>query len=68
MLQKYFMVVTYCDDDQMEWHMLMPFGIRKALSADYKFYLDLAQQGKKDTSAKDLRRLAFLNQLFGEEE
>ena len=68
MLQKYFMVVTYCDDDQIEWHMLMPSDIRKALSADYKFYLDLALQGKKGPSAKDLRRMAFLCQLFGEEE
>ena len=34
----------------------------------HKFYLDLALQGKKGSSAKDLRRLAFLNQLFGEEE
>ena len=68
MLQKYFMVVTYCDDDQMEWHMLMPSDIRKALSADYKFYLDLALQGKKGPSSKDLRRLAFIRQLFGEDE
>ena len=68
MLQKYFMVVTYCDDDHMEWHMLMPSDIRKALSTDYKFYLDLALQGKKGPSAKDLRRLAFIRQLFGEDE
>ena len=68
MLQKYFMVVTYCDDDHMEWHMLMPSDIRKALSTDYKFYLDLALQGKKGPSAKDLRRLAILRQLLGEAE
>ena len=52
----------------MEWHMLMPSDIRKALSVDYKFYLDLALQGQKGPSAKDLRRMAFLSQLFGEEE
>ena len=48
--------------------MLMPSDIRKALSVNYKFYLDLALQGKKGPSSKDLRRLAFIRQLFGEDE
>ena len=65
-LQKYYMVVTYCDEEKGEWHMLMPAELRKALSDDYKVYLDLALQGKKGPSAKDLRMMAFMKELYGE--
>lgn len=46
--------------------MLMPAELRKALSDDYKLYLDLALQGKKGPSAKDLRMMAFMKNLYGE--
>ncbi len=62
-LQKYYLVATYCDYDTMEWHMLMPSELREALSPNYKFYLDLALQGKKGPSAKDLRMMSFLREL-----
>ena len=65
-LQKYYMVVTYCDDKKGEWHMLMPAELRKALSDDYKVYLDLALQGKKGPSAKDLRMMAAIKLFMGE--
>ena len=65
-LQKYYMVATYCDEEKGEWHMLMPAELRKSLSEDYKAYLDLALQGKKDPSAKDLRMMAFMKDLYGE--
>lgn len=58
--------MTYCDADHDEWHMLMPSDIRKALSADYKFYFALAMQGKKGPSAKELRIMDFLNRLHDE--
>lgn len=64
-LQKYYMVVTFCDEEKGEWHMLMPAELRKALSDDYKVYLDLALQGKKGPSAKDLRMMAFMKDLYG---
>ena len=60
------MVVTYCDEEKGEWHMLMPTELRKSLSDDYKVYLDLALQGKKRPSAKDLRMMAFMKNLYGE--
>lgn len=60
------MVVTYCDEEKGEWHMLMPTELRKSLSDDYKVYLDIALQGKKGPSAKDLRMMAFMNNLYGE--
>lgn len=31
-LQKYLLVVTYCDDEKNEWHMLMPTELRKSLA------------------------------------
>ena len=46
--------------------MLMPAELRKALSVDYKVYLDLALQGKKGPSAKDLRMMAFMKNLYGD--
>lgn len=46
--------------------MLMPAELRKSLSEDYKAYLDLALQGKKGPSAKDLRMMAFMKDLYGE--
>lgn len=46
--------------------MLMPAELRKSLSDDYKVYIDLALQGKKRPSAKDLRMMAFMKNLYGE--
>ena len=46
--------------------MLMPTELRKALSQDYKVYLDLALQGKKGPSAKELRLMATMKEFFGE--
>ena len=60
------MVVTYCDEEKGEWHMLMPTELRKSLSDDYKVYLDIALQGKKGPSAKDLRMMSFMKNLYGE--
>lgn len=65
-LQKFFMVVTYCDEEKGEWYMLMLAELRKTLSDDYKVYLDIALQGKKGPSAKDLRMMAFMKNLYGE--
>lgn len=65
-LQKFFMVVTYCDEEKGEWYMLMLAELRKTLSDDYKVYLDIALQGKKGPSAKDQRMMAFMKNLYGE--
>ena len=46
--------------------MLMPTELRKSLSDDYKVYLDIALQGKKGPSAKGLRMMAFIKDLYGE--
>lgn len=67
-LQKYYLVVTYCDNENNEWRMLMPSELRNALSTDYKPYLDLTLQGKKGPSAKDLRMMAFMRKLYGDQD
>lgn len=59
-LQKYYMVVTYCDDEKGEWYMLMPAELRKALSDDYKVYLDVILQGNKGKTTKQLRMMAAM--------
>ena len=43
--------------------MLMPTELRKSLSDDYKVYLDIALQGKKGPSAKDLIIMSFMKEL-----
>ena len=63
-LQKYYLVCTFWDKEKQEWHMLMPAELRKALATCYKFYLDLALQGKKGPSAKELRMLAMMKSLY----
>ena len=67
-LQKYYLVLTYCDETKGEWHMLMPKEVRAALAPDLPFYLDCATNGVKSPSAKDMRLMSMLQRLYGEEE
>ena len=68
MLQKYYLVATYCDEEKDEWHMLMPKELRESLSTSLPFFLDLAMKGVKAPSAKELRMMAMMNRLLGESE
>lgn len=63
-LQKLFLVTTYEDKENQEWHMLMPSELTKALSTSLNFYLDMANKGVKAPSAKQLRMMSALSQLF----
>lgn len=67
-LQKYYLVLTYCDDPKGEWHMLMPKEVRDSLASNLPFYLDCAMKGVKAPSAKDLRMMSMLQRLYGERE
>lgn len=64
-LQKYSLVLTYEDFDNLQWHMLMPDSVRQSLQESYHFYLDMAEKGVKAPSAKQLRMMAALNELLG---
>lgn len=66
-LQKYYLTATFCDYEKDEWHILMPAKLRESLKDDYKFYLDLAEQGKKGPSTKELRMMAMMKKLYGGE-
>lgn len=66
-LQKYGLVLTCVDYVKDEWHLLMPDCVRKSLSTDYLFYLELAKQGKKGPTSKELRMMGMLKRLYGEE-
>ena len=65
-LQKLYLVATYCDEVNQEWHMLMPDEPREVLSSNYKFYLDLAEKGQKGPTAKQLRMMAAMKRIMGE--
>lgn len=67
-LQKYCLVLTYKDEVNQQWHMLMPDEVRESLQTSYKFYLDMAEKGVKAPSAKQLRMMSFLNDLYGDDE
>ena len=64
-LQKYYLVVTYCDQEKQEWHMLMPMNLRQSLASSLDFYLDMAEQGIKAPSAKQLRMMSALKDFLG---
>lgn len=65
-LQKLYLVAIYCDEENQEWHMLMPDELREALASNYKFYLDLAEKGQKGPTAKQLRMMAAMKRIMGE--
>ena len=65
-LQKYYLVVTYCDQTKGEWCMLMPKEVRDSLSANLAFFLDCAMKGIKAPSAKELRMMSVMRDFFGE--
>ncbi len=67
-LQKLYMVVTYEDKENQEWHMLMSSELTKVLSTSLNFYLDMANKGVKAPSAKQLRMMSALGQLLGGKE
>ena len=67
-LQKLFLLATYEDKENQEWHMLLPAKLPQALSTSLNFYLDMANKGIKAPSAKQLRMMSALGQfLVGKE-
>jgi hypothetical protein len=67
-LQKLYLVATYEDKETLEWHMLMPSELTKALTTSLNFYLDMANKGIKAPSAKQLRMMSALGQFLGGKE
>ena len=67
-LQKFALVLTYEDNEKDEWHLLMPDSVREALATSYPAYLQMAEKGVKAPSPKELRMMAALQRLMGDEE
>lgn len=65
MLQKLGLVVTYSDSNKQVWKMFMPDEVRDVLSPIYEQFHDMAQKGVKRPSAKDIRFMGLLSDLFG---
>ena len=65
-LQKLHLVATYCDEANLEGHMLMPDELRDVLAQDYRFYLALSEKGQKGPTAKQLRMMAAMKRIMGE--
>ena len=65
-LQKLYLVATYCDEVNQKWQMLMPNELREVLEKDYKFYLELVENGLKGPAAKQLRMMAAMKRIMGD--
>ena len=65
MLQKWGLVLTYEDDVNGKWYLLMPDEVREALASVSASYIAMAKEGKKGPSAKDLRMASFMADLLG---
>ena len=65
MLQKWGLVLTYEDEANGKWYLLMPDEVREALATVSASYIAMAKEGKKGPSAKDLRMASFMADILG---
>ena len=65
MLQKWGLVLTFEDESNGKWHLLMPDEVREALATISTSYITIAKEGKKGPSAKDVRMVSFMADLLG---
>ena len=59
-LQKFGLVLTYEDEVNQQWHMLMPDCVREAFAPRYQPYLDIAERGANLPSKKQIRMMTAL--------
>lgn len=64
LLQKYYLVLTYCDEETKQWHLLMPDEMRESLAKRLPYFLDLAKRGLKPASARQIRLDAAVRPEF----
>lgn len=64
LLQKYCLVLTYCDEENKQWHLLMPDEIRESLAKRLPYFLDLAKRGLKPASPRQIRFAAAVRPEF----
>lgn len=64
LLQKYCLVQTYCEEENEQWHLLMPDEMRESLAKRLPYFLDLAKRGLKPASARQIRLAAAVRPEF----
>lgn len=64
LLQKYCLVLTYCDEENKQWHLIMPDEIRESLSKRLPYFLDPAKRGLKPASPRQIRLAAVVRPEF----
>lgn len=64
LLQKYCLVLTYCDEENEQCHLLMPDEMRESLAKRLPYFLDLAKRGLKPASARQIRLAAAVRPEF----
>lgn len=64
MLQKWGLVLTYEDEENGKWHLLMPDEVRTALNEYAPAYISLAKEGYQCPSAKEVRMRGALASLL----
>lgn len=64
LLQKYCLVLTYCEEENKQWHLLMPDEIRESLSKRLPYFLDFAKRGLKPASPRQVRLAAAVRPEF----
>ena len=65
MLQKWCLILTYEDEANGKWHLLMPDEVRESLMEVAFPYIEMAKAGQKGPSAKELRMRSFMTDLLG---
>ena len=63
-LQKFGLVLTYEDEVNQQWHMLLPDCVREAFARRYQPYLDIAERGVKLPSKKQIRMMTALGRFL----
>ena len=62
-LQKFNLVLTYEDEANDKWVMLMPNSVREAFAETYQYFLERAKQGKERLIPKDIRFMGLIGEL-----
>ena len=63
-LQKFGLVLTYEDEVNQQWHMLMPDCVREAFAPKYQPYMEIAEKGAKLPSKKQICMMTALGRFL----
>lgn len=64
-LQRLGLVMTYVDEGNDEWHMLMPDTVREALGSFGTYFTDLIKAGKRLPSLREVLLNRIWHRMYG---